>query len=60
MKFLNRLERRLGDYAIPHLTIVLILFQSFTYLVSLVHPEYMSKSLFSRMTPSLPGSGGGC
>jgi hypothetical protein len=43
MKFLNRLERRFGDYAVPHLTIVLIAFQSFTYLISLVHPDYVLK-----------------
>jgi hypothetical protein len=43
MKLLNQLERKFRDYAIPHVTITLILFQSFTYLVSLVHPEYIER-----------------
>src|SRR5215469_10308157 len=43
MKLLTRLERKFGDYAVPHLTIVLIVFQSFTYLVSLIHPDYVPK-----------------
>lgn len=47
MKLLNRLERKLGEYAIPHLTIALIIFQSFTYLISLVHPEYVQKLILT-------------
>jgi hypothetical protein len=47
MKLLNRLERKFGDYAIPHLTVVLILFQSFTYVISLVHPEYVTRLILT-------------
>ena len=43
MKLLNRLERKFGDFAVPHLTVFLILFQSFTYVISMVHPEYVGK-----------------
>src|SRR6516165_9869796 len=47
MKLLNRLERRFGEYAVPHLTIVLIVFQSFTYLISLAHPDYVLKLILT-------------
>jgi hypothetical protein len=50
MKFLNRLERRFGDYAVPHLTVVLIVFQSFTYLISLIHPDYVSNLILTHET----------
>ncbi|HEX4053646.1 MAG TPA: hypothetical protein VHX86_05225 [Tepidisphaeraceae bacterium] len=47
MKLINRLERRFGAYAIPNLTPYLILFQGFTFFISLTKPDYVMKLVLS-------------
>jgi hypothetical protein len=43
MKLMNRLERRFGDFAIPHLTLILVGFQCFTFVMALTQPEFVLK-----------------
>jgi hypothetical protein len=43
MKFINRVERKFGDYAIPNLTLYLIVFQGMTFFMSYVHPDFLDK-----------------
>src|SRR5271170_8047986 len=43
MKFLNRLERKFGDFAIPNLTVYLIVLQGFTWILLRARPELFPK-----------------
>src|ERR1700677_2505150 len=43
MKLMNRLERKFGDFVIPHLTLILIAFQCFTFAIALVQPAFVGK-----------------
>jgi hypothetical protein len=45
MKLLNRIERKIGGYAIPNLTLYLMLFQGLTYLLWLGRSDYVDKLL---------------
>ena len=47
MKFLNRLERKFGDYALPHVTVYIIVLQGLTYLIARSQPEYVKKLVLS-------------
>lgn len=47
MKLINRIERAFGDYAIPNLTLYLMLFQGFTFFISLARPDYVMKLVLS-------------
>ena len=47
MKFLNRLERKFGDYAIPNVTLYLIVLQGLAYLIFQTQPQYMEKLVLS-------------
>jgi hypothetical protein len=43
MKLLNRLERKFGDFAIPNLTLYLIVLESFTWLLLQARPALFAK-----------------
>jgi hypothetical protein len=48
MKLLNRLQRSLGQYAIPNLTVYLVGFQAFTFLACLARPDLAARLVLSR------------
>ncbi|MGD0462278.1 MAG: hypothetical protein ABSB74_07295 [Tepidisphaeraceae bacterium] len=43
MRLFAQLQRKLGPYAIPNVTLYLIAFQGFTFFISIVRPDYLSK-----------------
>jgi hypothetical protein len=43
MKLLNRLERKFGDWAIPHITMYLVALQGLTFFMVYVQPEIILK-----------------
>jgi hypothetical protein len=47
MKFLNRLERKFGDYALPNVTVYLIVLQGLTYFLSMANHEYVNLLVLS-------------
>ena len=42
MNWLTKLERKFGKYAIPNLTLYLIICYAFGYLITIINPEFMS------------------
>jgi hypothetical protein len=42
MRLFTRLERKFGDYAIPNVTLYLIVLQGMTFFISQVRPDYVS------------------
>ena len=46
MKLLDRLERKLGRFAVPNVTLALIFGQVFVYLLELAQPRYIAKLAF--------------
>ena len=47
MKLLNRLERKFGDFAIPNLTIYLIVLQAFSWALSQARPDFVAKMVLT-------------
>ncbi len=43
MRFLNRLERRFGQFAIPNLTLYLVTLWGFTFFASLARQDFVGK-----------------
>ena len=47
MKFLNRLERKFGHFAIPNLTLSLVTLQGLTFFLAYAYPDFIQKILLT-------------